>query len=542
MRHQAFPLVGMGLWAALVSLPLFAAAAPDGKQASRLWPEGLSWAKDASQFFVAPAGKPDAQGTRESPWDLASTLAGKQALSPGSVIWVGGGTYGGTLACVLQGTKAQPIIVRCSPGERATLQAPVQVAGDYIWLWGLEIAGTTNCAVNLASGHGTRLINLVIHDNARELKPGEVKSNTGQGIGGWDVGNDHEYYGNIIYRNSTTDQGHGIYSQNTAQHTVKKYIDNIVFENAGCGFHLYGGVPVLSGFYLEGNIAFATSLHPKYPRRGQINLLVGGKKPLSNVVLKDNCTYHPQAESKRGVDIGYTGGPNTNILVEGNYFTGGNNAMEIKNAASAIVRSNTFWAPTGMVLLTTALPKKQAAPVKSSEMPSLDGSPDVPPKIVAAEPPLLKAKDAAVTPGDAAPAQPAIIFEGNTYIDNGRFNLEQFRRQINSGQTDKVVAGQDGRPAGLHVFKRVNRYEPQRVHLAVYNWDHQEVVEIDLKGILKEGDAFRVVNVLDYYGPPVLEGKAKGAQIELPMKGHRYEPEFGAYVLFREATKTDIVK
>jgi hypothetical protein len=46
-------------------------------------------------------------------------------------------------------------------------------------------------------------------------------------------------------------------------------------------------------------------------------------------------------------------------------------------------------------------------------------------------------------------------------------------------------------------------------------------------------DAYRVVNVLDYFGNPVAEGKAAGPFIDLPMQGHRYEPEFGAYVLFR---------
>jgi hypothetical protein len=80
---------------------------------------------------------------------------------------------------------------------------------------------------------------------------------------------------------------------------------------------------------------------------------------------------------------------------------------------------------------------------------------------------------------------------------------------------------------------RVNRYEPERVHLAVYNWDRKDSVRIDLKGVLAAGDAYRVASALDYFGPPVVQGKAEGAYVDLPMKGHRYEPEFGAYVLFR---------
>ena len=95
------------------------------------------------------------------------------------------------------------------------------------------------------------------------------------------------------------------------------------------------------------------------------------------------------------------------------------------------------------------------------------------------------------------------------------------------------MPGKNGRPTGLHVFQRVNQYEPRRVHLAVYNWDHLDRVKIDLEGILARGQAYRVVNVLDFFAAPVAEGKAEGPGIVLPMRGHRYEPEFGAYVLFR---------
>ena len=68
----------------------------------------------------------------------------------------------------------------------------------------------------------------------------------------------------------------------------------------------------------------------------------------------------------------------------------------------------------------------------------------------------------------------------------------------------------------------------------MYNWDRQPVVRLVLKGILKAGESYRVVNVLDFFGEPVIQGKARGSFLDLPMKGHRYEPEFGAYVLFHK--------
>ena len=58
-------------------------------------------------------------------------------------------------------------------------------------------------------------------------------------------------------------------------------------------------------------------------------------------------------------------------------------------------------------------------------------------------------------------------------------------------------------------------------------------VRIHLPDVLQKGDAYRVVNVLDFYGPPVAQGEAQGPWFVLPMGRHRYEPEFGAYLLFR---------
>ena len=112
-----------------------------------------------------------------------------------------------------------------------------------------------------------------------------------------------------------------------------------------------------------------------------------------------------------------------------------------------------------------------------------------------------------------------VIFEHNTYIDNGKFDLARFREQIHSGATDRLVPGKNGRPTGLHVFKRVNRYEPQRVHLAVYNWDHLDRVRIDLEGVLARGQAYRVVNVLDFFGAPWPKARPKAPRSYCPCEG-----------------------
>ena len=441
-----------------------------------------SWAGDV---YVTPDGTSDGRGTKQSPVDLATATTNSQLVVPGTTVWIGPGIY---QVGVLQphesihGTKDKPIIYRAIPCRPATVVGEIRPNNDHVWYWGLDVKGGVTVRVRST---GLKLINLTVHEAGPAEKPGERKP-SGQGISGGDVGDDHEIYGNIIYHNGWNTLDHGLYVQNTVRHTAKRFVDNIVFENAGCGFHLYGQSPQLSGLYLEGNISFATSLDPRCPSNGEMNILTGGSKPITHLVLKNNCTYHPNPASKRGVDVGFRGSPNSDIRIEDNYFMCGANAMELKGAAEAVVRNNTFWAPVGMVAVKL--------------------------------PPVANLK---------------VIFANNTYIDNGKFDLARFCEQIHSGTTDRLVPGKNGHPTGLHVFKRVNQYEPRRVHLAVYNWDHLDRMKIDLEGILTRGQAYRVVNVLDFFGVPVAEGKAEGPGIVLPMRGHRYEPEFGAYVLFR---------
>jgi hypothetical protein len=132
-----------------------------------------------------------------------------------------------------------------------------------------------------------------------------------------------------------------------------------------------------------------------------------------------------------------------------------------------------------------------------------------------------------------AAAQDRVVFENNTYIDNGHFKLADFQAAIKSGQTDRVAQGADGRPGERYVFKRVNRYEPQRVHLAVYNWPKAPTVPLDLADVLERGEKFRIVEVHDLWAKPVVEGTYEGKPVEMKPAGP-YAPEFGCYVLFRK--------
>src|SRR5438046_8909156 len=128
----------------------------------------------AADFFVSPSGSPSGDGSFANPWDLATALDGPAAVTPGSTIWLRGGTYAegpyyGGYSSNLTGTAAAPIVVRQFPGERATVTKFLVVRGGYTWYWGFEIVHTTPPVGDELFGFdelgpGAKFINLVVHE------------------------------------------------------------------------------------------------------------------------------------------------------------------------------------------------------------------------------------------------------------------------------------------------------------------------------------------------------------------------------------------
>ena len=78
---------------------------------------------------------------------------------------------------------------------------------------------------------------------------------------------------------------------------------------------------------------------------------------------------------------------------------------------------------------------------------------------------------------------------------------------------------------------RPNKYEPGRSHVAVYNWEHHKSVEVDLSSVLKVGSNYRVHNVQDIYGQPVVAGKYDGKPVKVPMLMSEIAPDFDAFLV-----------
>lgn len=83
-------------------------------------------------------------------------------------------------------------------------------------------------------------------------------------------------------------------------------------------------------------------------------------------------------------------------------------------------------------------------------------------------------------------------------------------------------------PNTNRVLLRPNKYDPSRANLAVFNWTMSAAVEADVSTFLKEGEAYRLLNPRDFYGPPVQTGACRAGKITVPMSG-----EFAAFVLVK---------
>jgi hypothetical protein len=448
---------------------------------------------------VSPNGTPQAAGTKDAPWDIVSALQGKRAVTPGDTVWLLGGVYvmpAGPqskkfeVECKLTGTAERPIVVRQALGQRATIDGSIQIQGADTWYWGLEVRGTRgtdrDAGNNCVNVHGprTKMINMILHRGA-------------MGSGFWSPAVDAEQYGNLIFDfgYSAEDRGHGhaCYTQNETG--TKRIVDNMMFAGHGWNLHAYTQGGQIIGYHVEGNFFFCAGMASQPADAPKDNVLICGYAPGDRYTLVGNVAYQARTGGWRynvRLDT-YMKPPKVNGAAEvrDNYLMG-YNGLALNRWLKITATGNEIWAP--MSILTWQ--KGQGA----------------------------KDEDWAI--------------DRNIYHalgDEKKFNDKTFaehRKESGFDGSSKLVATVNGRPTGTRVFVRPNRYEPGRAHVAVFNWDGKDAVELDLKGAgLKPGQKFQVHNVLDLYGKPVAQAVYDGKPLRVPMSRSPIAPDFDAFLV-----------
>ena len=405
-----------------------------------------------SGYYASPTGLSSNTGTRSSPWDLRTALAGGNGrVQPGDTIWMRGGTYTGTYRSTVRGTQASPVVVRQYPGERAIIDAQTSagtpsvfyVGGEWSVFWGFEITNTNTTRTTTVSGNKgrpdavvnyashTRYVNLVVHDGGVAFYNEPQYS-------------DVQIVGCIFYNNGWQgpDRGHGhaLYLKSNTGPVIAR--DNVIFNQFGYGVHGYSnaGSGRIVNIHLEGNVSFNNgSLAAGSP---SANILLGGADYATDDVLRDNMTYRTPGTSGTNVRVGYGTLQNGSVQLANNYFIGGSPVLEMNYWTSPTLTGNT--------LIGTGT--------------------------------LARLNDPTLTL--------ASLLGGNV---------------ITTSQ-----------PSSPKVFVRPNTWEAGRAMVVVYNWSGQGSVTADLSQVLSPGDRYEIRSVQDLNGTPVATGTyAGGALIPL---------------------------
>jgi hypothetical protein len=111
-------------------------------------------------------------------------------------------------------------------------------------------------------------------------------------------------------------------------------------------------------------------------------------------------------------------------------------------------------------------------------------------------------------------------------IVNGELRVEKYRKVVST--KNLVLARSAPRPAGTRIVFRPNKYDPQRAHLAIFNWEKRPAATVRPGTFLKVGERYRLMDPRDLFGRPVLEDAYTGRPISVPMTG-----EFAVFVLVK---------
>ena len=126
--------------------------------------------------------------------------------------------------------------------------------------------------------------------------------------------------------------------------------------------------------------------------------------------------------------------------------------------------------------------------------------------------------------GYAAPYNENCQVRDNVIV-NGGLDIVRYNKVIREGN---VIIKDKEHPKGTKSVLLANRFDPNRAHLVVYNWDREDELEVRTKLFLRNGDSYRIMDPQDFFGTPVTQGRCRNDTIRIPVKA-----EFGVFVVLK---------
>jgi hypothetical protein len=199
------------------------------------------------------------------------------------------------------------------------------------------------------------------------------------------------------------------------------------------------------------------------------------------------------------------------IKVTDNYFAGGIPAGLVGSWQEVTMTGNTFYGTSGMISLTIhkGHPHNYVWDNNTYLGASWPGTPDL------------------------------------FWVNGTRLDFSGWKELMGVDLHSRYIAG---RPTGVRVFVRPNKFEPGRANIIVYNWDLSKSVQVDLSSVLHMGEEYEIRNSEDYLGPVLLSGSYDGKPLRLPMTDLKVSapvggpvpastaPEFGVFVVLKRTS------
>jgi len=481
----------------------------------------------AREIAVSPTGTPEGDGR--------TALSAQSPAKAGDTLLLSAGTYEGKkrpdaksrvpFGVAVRGERDRPVRIRPAAGANVHLNGCVSITGSYVEFTGLEIgdadwsptapARRAAATVVVKDARGVKLVNCNIFGG---LGGGVLADVTAVGL---------ELYGCLIHdfgylvqntmpmatediRSVVAGGGDGITTAN--REGTKTFAHNLIYRGCGGNVHLS---TFSVGYDFVGNVSFLSKAYKTNENMDSFpicsNYQRGAPVPMDRLRLIDNVAYQPVDISSWRSNlrlISYRPEVvNVHAVAKGNVLMGAANGLALTRWQRLEITDNTVWATQSLV--TVNLTDKATAD-------ELKGW----------------------------------TIDRNTYFGTGQ--ADAFRhgrsddatfagwRELGFDVNGRVLPGRKGRPTGTMVRLFPNKHEKGRAHVAVFNWDGLDRVEVDLSQALTKGQRFAVYNCLDITATiaavtPVLEGVYGGGKVSLPMRGDPMSPDFDAFIVLPRA-------
>jgi hypothetical protein len=111
-------------------------------------------------------------------------------------------------------------------------------------------------------------------------------------------------------------------------------------------------------------------------------------------------------------------------------------------------------------------------------------------------------------------------------IVNGDISVNKYQNTIQEGNL--VIKKGQKRPDRIRTIFLPNRYDKNRAHLVIYNWEMAEKVTVETGNFFKNGETFRLMNPQDLFAIPIIQSKSSNNTIDVPVNN-----EFAVFVVLK---------